>query len=138
MQCSDTKVLANYSSSCPSFSLPLSISMNGYNECLRERQAVRAKCEIRFFHPVALSHLAQTACLSSFSTLQGDHLQGSWTVLPHGISSQNHCDYLSLQRSLWLYDDDTQCQLTSSSVGSWPGSTLEDWLKLLVGKATGY
>ena len=26
----------------------------------------------------------------------------------------------------------------SSSVGSWPGSTLEDWLKWLAGKASGY
>ena len=25
--------------------------------------------------------------------------------MPHGTSSQDHCDYLSLQRSLWLYDD---------------------------------
>ena len=26
--------------------------------------------------------------------------------IPHGTSSQDNCDYLSLQRSLWLYDDD--------------------------------
>ena len=61
----------------------------------------------RFHGHMRFSHLAWTASLFSSSTLQGDHLQGSWTVLPHGMSSQDHCDYLSLQRSLWLYDDDT-------------------------------
>ena len=55
---------------------------------------------------LCFSTLAQTACLSSSSTVQGDHLQGSWTVLPHGTSSQDQCDYLSLKRSLWLYDND--------------------------------
>ena len=45
--------------------------------------------------------------LVRLTSWNGDHLQGSWTVLPHGISSQDHCDYLSLQRSLWLCDDDT-------------------------------
>ena len=45
--------------------------------------------------------------LVRLTSWDGDHLQGSWTVLPHGASSQDHCDYLSLQRSLWLKDDDT-------------------------------
>ena len=31
-----------------------------------------------------------------------------------------------------------RCQLTSSSVSSWPGCTLEDWLKWLAGEATAY
>ena len=92
----------------------------------------------RFHGHMHFSHLARTASLFSSFTLQGDHLQGSWTVLPHGMSLQDHCDYLSLQRSLWLYDDDTPGQLMSSSVSSWPGSTLEGWLKWLAGEETGY
>ena len=45
--------------------------------------------------------------LVRLTSWNGDHLQGSWTVLPNGTSSQDHCDFLSLQRSLWLNDDDT-------------------------------
>ena len=71
-----------------------------------ERKAVRAELRVHF------PNLAQTACLSSPSTLQRGHLPGSWTALPHGTSLQDHCVYLSLQKSLWLYDNNTpQCQV---------------------------
>ena len=94
----------------------------------------------RFHEHMRFSHLAWTASLVSSSTLQGDHLQGSWTVLPHGMSLQDHCDYLSLRGpcGYMTMTPRAQCQLMSSSVGSWPGSTLEGWLKWLAGEATGY
>ena len=49
----------------------------------------------------------------------GDHLQGSWTVLPHGTSLQDNCDYLSLQRSLWLNDDDTPGTMLAYDFFGW-------------------
>ena len=56
---------------------------------------------------IAMAERGEFDVLVRLTSWDGDHLQGSWTVLPHGTSSQDHCDYLSLQRSLWLKDDDT-------------------------------
>ena len=56
---------------------------------------------------IAMADRGEFDVLIRLTSWDGDHLQGSWTVLPHGASSQDHCDYLSLQRSLGLKDDDT-------------------------------